>query len=60
MVRAVRFATRLGLLLDPATEAAIAANAAEVASLSGERVRDELLRMLAARRPPLRHRPCWR
>ena len=47
MVRAVRFATRLGLALDPATEAAIVAHAAEVASLSGERVRDELLRMLA-------------
>jgi tRNA nucleotidyltransferase/poly(A) polymerase len=51
MVRAVRFATRLGLGLDPETEAAIAARAAEVASLSGERVRDELLRMLEATPP---------
>jgi tRNA nucleotidyltransferase (CCA-adding enzyme) len=51
MVRAVRFATRLGLVLDPATEAAIVAHAGEVASLSGERVRDELLRMLRARSP---------
>ena len=51
MVRAVRFATRLGLLLDPATEAAIAAHAADVASLSGERVRDELLRMLGGSPP---------
>jgi tRNA nucleotidyltransferase (CCA-adding enzyme) len=51
MVRAVRFATRLDLLLDPATEAAIAAHAADVASLSGERVRDELLRMLGGSPP---------
>ncbi len=51
VVRAVRFATRLGLSLDPATEAAIVAHAADVASLSGERVRDELLRMLAASPP---------
>ncbi|HET9539001.1 MAG TPA: CCA tRNA nucleotidyltransferase [Candidatus Limnocylindria bacterium] len=51
MVRAVRFATRLGLALDPATDAAIVAHAGEVASLSGERVRDELLRMLRASSP---------
>ena len=51
MVRAVRFATRLGLALDPTTEAAIVAHAGEVASLSGERVRDELLRMLRAAPP---------
>ena len=51
MVRAVRFATRLGLELDPATAAAISAHATEVASLSGERVRDELLRMLATSPP---------
>jgi tRNA nucleotidyltransferase/poly(A) polymerase len=51
MARAVRFATRLGLALDPATEAAITAHAGDVASLSGERVRDELLRMLGASPP---------
>ena len=51
MVRAVRFATRLGLALDAATEAAIVAHAGDVASLSGERVRDELLRMLRASPP---------
>jgi len=51
MVRAVRFATRLGLALDPTTEAAIVGQAGEVASLSGERVRDELLRMLGAAPP---------
>jgi poly(A) polymerase/tRNA nucleotidyltransferase (CCA-adding enzyme) len=51
MVRAVRFATRLGLELDAATAAAITAHAADAASLSGERVRDELLRMLEAAPP---------
>ena len=49
-----------GPALDPATEAAIAAHAADVASLSGERVRDELLRMLGGSPPPLRHRLRWR
>lgn len=51
MVRAVRFATRLGLELDAATGAAIMDRAAETASLSGERIRDELLRMLGAAPP---------
>ncbi|HEX6473936.1 MAG TPA: CCA tRNA nucleotidyltransferase [Candidatus Limnocylindria bacterium] len=46
MVRAVRFATRLGLEMDSATAAAIGERAAATASLSGERVRDELRRML--------------
>jgi tRNA nucleotidyltransferase (CCA-adding enzyme) len=51
MVRAVRFATRLGLELDPPTARAITAQARAVGSLSGERVRDELRRMLEARPP---------
>ncbi|HEX2141500.1 MAG TPA: HD domain-containing protein, partial [Candidatus Limnocylindria bacterium] len=46
LVRAVRFAVRYRLALDPATAAAIQRNAEAAASLSGERVRDELLRML--------------
>jgi poly(A) polymerase/tRNA nucleotidyltransferase (CCA-adding enzyme) len=54
IVRAVRFATRLGLTLDPATEEAIRRHAASAASLSGERVRDELLRILAGDVPPSR------
>ena len=52
LLRAVRLATRFDLRLDAATEAAILANAPEAAGLSGERVRDELMRMLAAPRPP--------
>jgi putative nucleotidyltransferase with HDIG domain len=46
MVRAARFAARLGLEIDPATARAIRAAAATASDLSGERVRDELLRML--------------
>jgi tRNA nucleotidyltransferase (CCA-adding enzyme) len=54
LVRAVRFANRFDLRLDPATEAAIRARASQAATLSGERVRDELLRILAGDAPPSR------
>ena len=46
LVRACRLASALGLRIDPATEAAIVSHAGSVAGVSGERVRDELLRML--------------
>ncbi len=46
MLRAVRFAARLGFALEPATAAAIRALAPRIASVSRERVRDELTRML--------------
>jgi tRNA nucleotidyltransferase (CCA-adding enzyme) len=52
MVRAVRFATRLGLDLDAETATAIREHAAATASLSGERVRDELRRVLEGSAPP--------
>ncbi len=52
LLRAVRLATRFDLRLDAATEAAILANSPEAAGLSGERVRDELMRILAAERRP--------
>jgi tRNA nucleotidyltransferase (CCA-adding enzyme) len=52
LLRAVRLATRFDLRLDAATEAAILANAPKAAGLSGERVRDEMMRILAAPRPP--------
>jgi tRNA nucleotidyltransferase (CCA-adding enzyme) len=54
MVRAVRFASRFDLRLDEATADAIRRHATEAASLSGERVRDELLRILAGSVPPSR------
>lgn len=52
MVRAVRFATRFGLRLDDETAAAIGRHAGAAAGLSGERVRAELMRILAGEAPP--------
>jgi poly(A) polymerase/tRNA nucleotidyltransferase (CCA-adding enzyme) len=52
LVRAVRFASRFGLRVDAATEAAILRHAPEAAGLSGERIRDELMRILAGAAPP--------
>ena len=46
LIRAARIASRHGLRIDPATEAAIVELAPTAASVSGERLRDELLRML--------------
>jgi putative nucleotidyltransferase with HDIG domain len=53
LLRAVRFAARLGFAIEPATLAAIQALAPFVARVSAERVRDEITRILtsgAARR----------
>jgi tRNA nucleotidyltransferase (CCA-adding enzyme) len=52
LVRAVRFATRFGLEIDSTTEGAIREHASAAATLSGERVRDELFRILAGAQPP--------
>jgi tRNA nucleotidyltransferase/poly(A) polymerase len=52
LVRAVRFATRFNLEIDSTTEAAIGEHAPAAATLSGERVRDELFRIIAGARPP--------
>ncbi len=46
MLRAVRFAARLGFAIEPRTMAAIRAGAAEIGQVSCERIRDELTRML--------------
>ena len=46
ILRGVRFALRFGFAIDPATEAALRDAAPTTAHLSGERVRDELLRLL--------------
>ena len=51
LVRAARFAGRFGLAVDPGTEEAIRELAPTVATVSAERVRDELLRMLADAAP---------
>jgi poly(A) polymerase len=46
LLRAVRFAARFGYALEPATRAAICAFAPRIHSVSRERVRDELTKML--------------
>ena len=46
LVRAARFAGRFEMTIDPATAAALGELAPTVASVSAERVRDELLRIL--------------
>jgi tRNA nucleotidyltransferase (CCA-adding enzyme) len=51
LVRAARFAARFGLTLDPDTDAAIRELAPSVATVSAERIRGELLRMLDDARP---------
>jgi tRNA nucleotidyltransferase/poly(A) polymerase len=47
VLRAFRFACRLELRIDPATKRALERHATGVVGLSGERVRDELLKTLA-------------
>jgi putative nucleotidyltransferase with HDIG domain len=51
LVRAARFAGRFGMTIDPATEAAIRELAPTVTSVSPERIRDELQRILRAELP---------
>jgi tRNA nucleotidyltransferase (CCA-adding enzyme) len=48
VMRAVRFAATLEMKIDPATEAAIPSALPSLARVSGERVRDELLKLLGA------------
>lgn len=54
LVRAVRLASRFDLRVDPPTEEAIRRHAPDAAGLSGERVHDELLRILGGVTPPSR------
>ncbi len=51
MLRAVRFATLLDLRIEPKTAKAIRRNAALTASLSGERIQQEITKMLSAPKP---------
>ena len=53
MIRAVRLAAALEFEIEPATRAAIRANARLVAHLSGERIGAELAKLLAAPRPSI-------
>jgi len=52
-MRAVRFAAQLGFRLDPETEAAIAPARDVFRKVSAERVRDELVKILASPRPSI-------
>jgi poly(A) polymerase len=49
LLRAVRFAAQLDFQIEPATFAAIRANAAKILTVSAERIREELLKLF---RPP--------
>ncbi len=51
MLRAVRFAARLGFTIEPRTSAAIRANARYLGQISRERIGQELLAMLAGPHP---------
>lgn len=51
VMRAVRFAAQLEFTIDPATRAAFAGALPTLRKVSRERVRDELLKLLAAPRP---------
>ncbi len=46
LLRAVRFAARLGFTIEPATLAAVRRRHSEISEVSAERVRDELTKML--------------
>ncbi len=53
VMRAIRFAATLEFALDPATQAAIGGALDSLRKVSQERVRDELLKLLGARRPSI-------
>ncbi len=48
LIRAVRIASELGFLIEPATARAIRANISLLQTISAERIHDELLKLLAA------------
>jgi len=56
MLRAVRFATRLGFVIDPRTAEAIRECASLAKSLSGERIQQEIIKMLDAEKPSVAFR----
>ena len=50
MLRAVRFASTLAFTIDPKTSAAIKKNASLISKISGERIRDELFKIIDSER----------
>lgn len=51
MMRAVRFSSQLGFELEPKTQRGIARMAGSLKFVSGERIRDELVKILSSNRP---------
>lgn len=51
LIRAVRFAAQLDFQMDPQTDQALRRQASEITSVSAERIRDELFRILTGPRP---------
>lgn len=51
LLRAVRLATELEFTIEPKTEAAVKQHAARLERVSGERIRDEFMRVLASTNP---------
>ncbi len=51
MMRAIRIATQLGFTIEEKTFAAIKVNAAKIVDVSGERIRDELIKILSSDYP---------
>ncbi len=51
LLRAVRFATQLGFEVEKETWKAVASNSSKITKISGERIRDELLKILSTDHP---------
>ena len=51
MLRAIRFSVQLSFLIEKKTFAAIVKNSRLIAKISGERIRDELIRILSSNKP---------
>jgi len=51
LMRGIRFASRLGFLIETTTRDAMTRNAERITSISGERIRDELLKILGSDHP---------
>ena len=51
LIRAVRFATQLGFVIEDQTQKSIIRNAALIKNISGERIRDEFIKILASATP---------
>ncbi len=51
MMRAVRFSAQLGFAMEPKTQRGITKLAGSIKFVSGERIRDELVKIIASKRP---------